>query len=397
MTSTALVEHMKSKGKALLIIDGIARQKRHEISTTKTWVEQVIAQAGQFDPKFTELYFNGKKISNDDFLFDAYPKDGDALVIKIRPQLEGMAAWKIGLIIAGIALASAFAVMALTRKSLSSTSGTQSPNSSFTGQTNAARLYEQRPDIYGIVRAYPDIISEAVEEYNANNRKVLTHYLNVGLGYYELTKSRYSDSNVANFANSEHTFYQAGTTIPIIYEQNSFSEIDSAGQELLGPNEIEYVTGDPFYTATPYSISSSAVSQTFTVVYVNPTAGVTPDLGGGGQLGAWWLARDTGTGEITGIGLRFNYNREVYTFDGNDSLGNPTYIYVTTATTYFSQSNTISYDDINDRFIVTATSFTGQHTDRNYIGSVGLYQVEATWAGWYTSNVTCTELWLRHI
>lgn len=45
MTSTALVEHMKSKGKAILIIDGIARQKRHEISTTKTWVEQVIAQA----------------------------------------------------------------------------------------------------------------------------------------------------------------------------------------------------------------------------------------------------------------------------------------------------------------------------------------------------------------
>ena len=78
MTSTALVEHMKSKGKALLIIDGIARQKRHEISTEKTWVEQVIAQAGQFDPKFTELYFNGNKISNDDFLFDAYPKDGDS-------------------------------------------------------------------------------------------------------------------------------------------------------------------------------------------------------------------------------------------------------------------------------------------------------------------------------
>ena len=396
MTSTSLVEHIKNKGKALLIIDGIARQKRYEISTNKPWVEQVIAQAGQFDPKFTELYFNGKKISNDDFLFNAYPKDGDALVIKTRPQgLEGLALYAV---IAAVAVAASVAIMMLmTKKPLTSGTGKQSPNSNFTGQSNAARLYEQRPDIYGIVRAYPDIISEAVEEYNANNRKVLTHYLNVGLGYDELTKPRYSDSNVANFANSEYTFYQAGETIPLIYEQYSFSEIDSAGQELLGPNEIAYVTGDPFYTATPVSTASSAVAKTFTVTYANPTAGVSPDLGGGGQLGAWWLNRDELTNEMQGVAIKYTYNREVRTQTGVDGGGNPIYSYISTATEYTSQSNTITYDSLLDRFTVTATSFTGLHTNRYYVGAVGMYQIESTYAGWYTSNVSGTELWFNFV
>ena len=89
MTSASLAARVK-KGKALLIIDGIARQKRYEISTDKTWTQNVLEHAGRFDPKFTELYLNGKKIANDDFVFDAYPKDGDALAIKTRPQgLEG--------------------------------------------------------------------------------------------------------------------------------------------------------------------------------------------------------------------------------------------------------------------------------------------------------------------
>jgi len=392
MTSTALVEHMKSKGKALLIIDGIARQKRHEISTEKTWVEQVIAQAGQFDPKFTELYFNGKKISNDDFLFDAYPKDGDALVIKTRPQGLDPFTWAI----IAVAALSAALVYTMTRKmNLSSQTGKQSPNSSFTGQTNTARLYEQRPDIYGIVRAYPDIISEAVEEYNSNNRKVLTHYLNVGLGYYELTKPRYSDSNVANFANSEYTFYQAGETIPLIYEQYSFSEIDSAGQELLGPNEIAYVTGDTFYAATPISASSNASAQTFTVVYANPTPGTTPDLGGGGQLGAWWLNRNESTDEMIGVGIKYTYTREALTQTGVDENGDPTYIYVQKTEECSTQQNIITYDISLDTFNLTASSFYGPHSARYYIGAVGMYQIESAWAGWYTSNVSGTELWFN--
>ena len=376
MTSTELVDHMKSKGKALLIIDGIARQKRHEISTTKTWVEQVIEQAGQFDPKFTELYFNGKRISNDDFLFDSYPKDGDSLVIKTRPQgLEGLALYAV---IAAVAVASAAVVMMLTKKNLSGYgAGKTSPNSSFTGQTNAARLYEQRPDIYGIVRAYPDIISEAVEEYNANNRKVLTHYLNVGLGYYELTKPRYSDSNVANFANSEYTFYQAGETIPLIYEQYSFSEIDSAGQELLGLNEIAYVTGDPFYTATP--ISAYANSHHIDIYYSNPTPGVHPSSGGGGTLGDWWSNRNETTNEIQGISIKYVY-----------------YPYGSSSTkTSTSNTTFITYDSVTDRFKVNVENYTGD-SGVYLSGSISLYQIEAQWSGWYVSPVVGNELWINY-
>lgn len=391
MTSTALVEHMKSKGRALLIVDGIARQKRYEISTTKTWVEQVTSQAGQFDQKFTELYFNGKKISNDDFLFNAYPKHGDTLAIKVRPQ--GLEGWALYAVISAVAIASSIAVQMLMKKNISGMDmGKQSPNSSFTGQTNRARLYEQRPDIYGIVRAYPDIISEAVEEYNANNRKVLTHYLNVGLGYYELTKPRYSDSNVANFANSEYTFYQAGETIPLIYEQYSFSEIDSAGQELLGPNEFAYVAGDPFYTATQTSAEYNASISALVFVFENETPGITPEFGGGGQLGEWFLTVDD-NGFIDGFSLNFEYTREYAVWSG--SVGTS---YIPELVNFSSQNVKIEYSEITDEFTVSAYNPpTDKLSLRDYIAPTTIRQTEQTYAGWYTSNVSGTELWFNFV
>lgn len=117
------------------------------------------------------------------------------LTICVRPQ-----AFDPITIAIGVAIAASAASFVLSRRAMgniSDRSGKSSGNTEFTGQTNTARLYSQRPDIYGKVRAYPDLIGEALLEY-VNNKKVLTHYFNIGLGYYDLIQFRFSDSAFGN-------------------------------------------------------------------------------------------------------------------------------------------------------------------------------------------------------
>ncbi|MEX0549051.1 host specificity factor TipJ family phage tail protein [Raoultella terrigena] len=136
--------------------------------------------------------------------------------------------------------------------SASSVATGESSNNDLTGQTNKARLYKGRPNIYGQVRSYPDLIQEALYEYIDDN-KYITEWFEVGYGKYTISSVRYSESNLGSLSGASYTPYQPGETIGVMNVGYQFDDID--GEEVPGPNESDDF---PAETATSTSIVSGA-------------------------------------------------------------------------------------------------------------------------------------------
>lgn len=110
----------------------------------------------------------------------------------------------------------------------------ESPNNDMTGQTNRARLYRGRPNIYGKNRVFPDLIQESMFEY-IDNKKVVTEWMEVGYGHYDISSVRFSESSLVAMAGGSYKIYQPGSAIGEIVQGYAFDDVD--GQELPGTNE----------------------------------------------------------------------------------------------------------------------------------------------------------------
>lgn len=208
----------------------MASFERHKIDHSKTWGDNLFSLfPSGLDARDWELMLNDKVIDHERMNLDTFPLPCDRLIMRNRPL--GVETLVIGL----IAVAASVAVSFLFKPDPFGYDETtsKSSNNSFSGQTNAPRAYQAQPDIFGRVRAYPDIVSPAVVEYVDNDR-TLKHYFWLSRGSIEVSDVRYADTDIGDYTNSQYFVYD-NAPIPTVIEQFANAAVDN--NIIIGVNE----------------------------------------------------------------------------------------------------------------------------------------------------------------
>lgn len=201
------------------------------------------------------VHINGRELKDDERI-DFAIKNDDEVTIFDQPKGGGFIKGS-ALILGMFTYKSDMKMLSKIMSSISGqqsaatgSSGKTSSNNSLKGQTNLARNGEAKPDNFGKIRAFPDLIQESLFEY-VDNKKYITEFMDFGLGRYEISSVRYSETNLGSLAGSDYAIYNPGEVIGQITEPYLFDGID--GQEVPGKNESE---DTPAETATTGSVIS---------------------------------------------------------------------------------------------------------------------------------------------
>ncbi|MFI2861885.1 host specificity factor TipJ family phage tail protein [Klebsiella aerogenes] len=198
-----------------------------------------------------KVRLNGREL-NDDFDLSFKLRAGDVVAVFDQPESGGLIKTLLNPV-------EHLNPIRFTKKVMSGLTGQQtasspsistgeSPNNDATGQTNRARLYKGRPNIYGQCRVYPDLIQQALFEYIDNN-KYITEWFEVGFGKYTISSVRYSESNLGSLAGASYQIFDPGVTIGTIDVGYQFDDVDN--EEVPGLNESEDFPAQTATTTAP--------------------------------------------------------------------------------------------------------------------------------------------------
>ncbi|MEX9899929.1 host specificity factor TipJ family phage tail protein [Proteus mirabilis] len=197
-----------------------------------------------------DIYVNGVKLNDDDrldFIISEFHH------IQIFDQPKGIIGDILNPVFKFVSKIFSFLAPKAPSFSAADVNAKESPNNRLTGQTNIARTYQARPEIHGQVRAFPDLIQQSMFEY-IDNKKMVTEWMNFGIGYYTIENVKYSESELIALDGASYQIFQPGEVIPQIFEGFEFPDVD--GQEIPGPNESDEI---PQYQAAANNVISGEI------------------------------------------------------------------------------------------------------------------------------------------
>lgn len=222
-------------------------KERVEIKTGSLFFDWLKEQNFHHD---VDIYVNGVKLNDDDHL--------DFIIsefhhIQIFDQPKGIIGDILNPVFKFVSKIFSFLAPKAPSFSAADVNAKESPNNRLTGQTNIARTYQARPEIHGQIRAFPDLIQQSMFEY-IDNKKMVTEWMNFGIGYYTIENVKYSESELIALDGASYQIFQPGEVIPQIFEGFEFPDVD--GQEIPGPNESDEI---PQYEATANNVISGEI------------------------------------------------------------------------------------------------------------------------------------------
>lgn len=176
------------------------------------------------------------------------------------------------------ALVAAFSVYTYMTMPKPQVSAAQSANNDLASRQNQARPGGRIPEIFGTVRAYPDLIAATYVFYNDDDKEIEVSLMVLGRGYYDIHDCREDSTDVHDIAGYKVSVYDPHTSIlgdPIYqvgdrfdyYPPMTMKSKSINGQTVDVPND-QKIESDEIYFEYPNLIKSRGQIN-FTTMFAN--------------------------------------------------------------------------------------------------------------------------------